>query len=231
MEMDFEASAFKYKRFVPSLMARYGFSKVDGHYVYETLFMDGAFRAKLSVSDDGSFVGEVTDLMNDEIYAHLRMESFDGPYVNSVRSAYMGVLSDIAEKCCTDVLFYSEQANRITAWILEHYGVRPDFPWDEKPHRTSGVFRHSDSRKWFGLIMNLRLGQLLKNGDKTPVDVMNLKIDPYYDGASLRTVPGIFEAYHMNHKSWISVLLDDTLDDRSVMILVETSFNLTSRTV
>ncbi|MBR4427275.1 MAG: MmcQ/YjbR family DNA-binding protein [Spirochaetales bacterium] len=229
MDNALEASVFKYKRFVPSLMEKYGFSRIDGHYVYETLFMNGAFKAKLTVFEDGSFFGEVVDMMNEEIYAHLRMETFDGPYVNSVRTAYIEVLSDIASKCCTDVLFYSDQANRITAWILKRYGVRPDFPWDEKPHKSSGVFRHTDSRKWFGLIMNLRLGQLLKNKDSTSVDVMNLKIDPY-DGESLRTVPGIFEAYHMNHKSWISVVLNDTLDDRSVMILIESSFNLTSRT-
>lgn len=230
MDNAIEASVFKYKRFVPSLMEKYGFSKTDGKYVYETLFMNGAFQAKLTVSEDGSFCGEVVDVMNEEIYAHLRMEAFDGPYVNSVRSAYIEVLSDIASKCCTDVLFYADQANRITAWILERYGVRPDFPWDEKPHKSSGVFRHTDNRKWFGLIMNLKMGQLLKNKDNTPVDVMNLKIDPY-DGEKLRTVFGIFEAYHMNHKSWISVVLNDTLDDKAVMILVEESFNLTSQTV
>lgn len=230
MENEIEASVFKYKRFVPSLMEKYGFSRFDGRYVYETLFMNGAFKAKLTVSEDGSFIGEVVDMMNDEIYAHLRMEAFDGPYVNSVRAAYIQVLSGISSKCCTDVMFYSDQANRITTWILERYGVHPDFPWDEKPHKSSGVFRHTDNRKWFGLIMNLKMGQLLKNKDNTPVDVMNLKIDPY-DGESLRKVFGIFEAYHMNHKSWISVLLNDTLDDKYVMILVEESFNLTSRTV
>ena len=65
-----------------------------------------------------------------------------------------------------------------------------------------------------------------KTKDKKLVDVMNLKLDTF--GADrIMSVPGIFPAYHMNHKLWISVLLDDTLSDEEVMILVDDSFRLT----
>lgn len=33
--------------------------------------------------------------------------------------------------------------------------------------------------------------------------------------------------YHMNHKSWISLALDDTLSDSLIMELVSKSYNLT----
>lgn len=108
----------------------------------------------------------------------------------------------------------------------EAYGVKPDFPWGQSPHEHSGVFRHADSGKWFALIMRIRREQLTKDGEKTPVDVMNLKIDPD-EPSPLRN--GVYPAFHMNHKSWITVTLDDTLSDDEVMEHIETSFRMTGK--
>ena len=204
-----------------------GFSENGKDMILETDFMDGGFHSVLTVKADGSVSGRVIDVMNDEDYVQLRHENFNGAYVNSVRAAYRELLEDIASRCCRDVLFASDQANRITALIQERYGVSPDFPWDEDPYNAAGVFRHDDNRKWFGLIMNIRMGALLKNNDRSPVDVINLKLDTY-DADRIRSVPGVFPAYHMNHRLWISVALNDTLHDEEVMILVDDSFRLTS---
>lgn len=224
--MEIEQQAFLRRRFIPSLMRSFGFTESGRDMVYASDFMDGAFRYTLTVKPDASVTGNVIDVMNEEEYTQLRYDNFDGAYVNSVRAAYLAELERIAASCCRDVLFTSDQANRITGLILERYGVTPDFPWDEDPHQASGVFRHTDSRKWFGLIMNIPIGSLLKNKDKKLVDVMNLKLDTF--GADrIMSVPGIFPAYHMNHRLWISVLLDDTLSDEEVMILVDDSFRLT----
>ena len=78
-----------------------------------------------------------------------------------------------------------------------------------------------------GKKVNVRRGALTKNGDDTPVDVMNLKVDPVKAQDVLK-IPGVYPAYHMNHKQWISVALDGTLTDGDVMELVGTSFDLTS---
>ncbi len=223
--MTIEDKVFQRKRFLPALMLEFGFSEEDGTYRYESDFMDGSFHAVLCVSGGLVSSAKVIDVMNEEEYYPLRNEGLDGPFVSLVKSEYEKILSVIADKCCIDVLFSSDQANRITDLILKRYGVCPDFPWDESPHRTSGVFRHKDNNKWFGLIMHLDRSKLLKNGDKTPVDVLNLKVDPE---SCDRNVFGVFEAYHMNHKSWISVMLDDCLEDDIVMELVDRSFVLTS---
>ena len=166
--------------------------------------------------------------MNEEEYYQLRNEDFDGAYVNSVRTAYRELLEEIASSCCRDVLFASDQANRITELILGEYGVSPDFPWDEDPYNAAGVFRHAESRKWFGLIMNIPIGSLLHNKDKRPVDVINLKLDTD-DAERIRSIPAVFPAFHMNHKLWISVVLDDTVQDEVVMALVDDSFRLTGK--
>ena len=87
----------------------------------------------------------------------------------------------------------------------------------------NGVFRHLDNNKWFSLIMYVSLDALLKDGNTRMVNIMNLKSEEHYD------IDGIYPAYHMNHKSWISLALDDTLSDSLIMELVSKSYNLTKK--
>lgn len=226
--MEIEQKVFRRKRFVLSLMKDHGFRESGDDMVLESDFMGGDFHSVLTAFPDGSVSGKVIDVMNEEEYYQLRNEDFDGAYVNSVRTAYRELLEEIASSCCRDVLFASDQANRITELILGEYGVSPDFPWDEDPYNAAGVFRHAESRKWFGLIMNIPIGSLLHNKDKRPVDVINLKLDTD-DAERIRSIPAVFPAFHMNHKLWISVVLDDTVQDEVVMALVDDSFRLTGK--
>lgn len=218
--MTIEEKVFLRKRFLPEALTAYGFSKTDAGYVYRADFMDGDFTAVVTVTERGEASGTVIDNMNGEVYAPLRSDRFNGAYVNAVRSAYEDVLAEIAAHCCRDTLFGSDQANRIADRIFTSYGVRPDFPWGQSPHEHSGVFRHAEGGKWFALIMRIRRGLLSRDGDETMTDVVNLKIDPEQGRPELDCV---YPAYHMNHKLWITVTLDDTLSDDEVMELIETS--------
>lgn len=226
--MTIEEKIFQKKRFDPARMERFGFVTEDGIRTIRMPFLNGDFAAALRVSGDGHISGTVVDMMNGEEYAPLRNERFNGAYVNSVRSAYEELLQTIAQACCTDVLFASDQANRIAARIANRFGAEPDFPWSKDPYDSAGVFRHADTEKWFALVMNITVHALKKNGDRTPIDAINLKIDPP-DGPKLTETDGIFPAYHMNHKSWITVTLDDRLSDDAVMALIENSYRLTNR--
>ena len=223
--MTIEEKAFLRKRFLPEALERYGFRKTDAGYVYRTDFMDGDFTAVVAVTEQGEASGTVIDNMNGEEYAPLRSDRFNGAYVNAVRSAYEDLLADIAAHCCRDTLFDTDQANRIADRIFERYGVRPDFPWGQSPYDRAGTFRHADSGKWFALIMRIRRGLLSKDADGRMIDVMNLKIDPN-EKSPLQD--GVYPAYHMNHKMWITATLDDTLSDDEIMKLVDVSFRMTA---
>ena len=74
--------------------------------------------------------------------------------------------------------------------------------------------------------MNIDRRHLDREASEENVDVINLKADENKT-AALHKIRGIYPAYHMNHKKWISVTLDDTLDDRDVMDLIDESFRLT----
>lgn len=36
---------------------------------------------------------------------------------------------------------------------------------------------------------------------------------------------GIYIAYHMNKKNWVSIILDDTLTDNEIISLIDISYN------
>lgn len=238
-----EDKVFQRKRPVTKRLIQKGFRKTEEGYRYETGFMDGEFCAVIQFDKNGKLTGQVIDQMNGEEYAPLRMESYNGAYVNTVRNAYEELLQDIADSCCTETVFVAEQSNRIAELIFRHYGISPDFPFGESSDEAYGTFRHADNRKWFALIMNIKLAALLRTANKvaadsgnredkekpdTRIDIVNLKILPE-KGKALRSEKGIYPAYHMNHVHWISVVLNDTLSDDRVMELIDESFRLTEQ--
>ena len=58
------------------------------------------------------------------------------------------------------------------------------------------------------------------------VEVVNLKHDQV---ANLLLEKGIYPAFHMNKRYWISLPLDDTLSDEQIVKLFESSWFLTSK--
>lgn len=110
-------------------------------------------------------------------------------------------------------------------YINKKYGTSPEYPWSR--YDDNAVFRHSDNRKWFALVMNVHREKLGLSGAGA-VDVVNLKIDDMVFKDILVRVEGIFPAYHMNKKHWISVLLDGTVEKDQVYDLIDVSFAATA---
>lgn len=225
---DIAKTLFQKKRFIPEALENFGFRKTPRGYEYTAVIMDGDFQAEVVVIPGETPVVRVADTLTGEEYVPLRAAGFTGAYVTSVREACEDLLRRIAVACTREVLFASEQANRISEMISRKYGVSPDFPWEKNrsQYQSYGVYRHSDTGKWFALIMNVRRDVLFKDGCEDTADIINLKAGPertreLCDGIA------VFPGYHMNHKNWISVLLDDRLSDETVMSLVADSFELT----
>ena len=115
----------------------------------------------------------------------------------------------------------------LAQYILETYSTEPDYPWLKSP--TFAVFRQSSNRKWFALIMDIPRDKLGLPGTEL-LDIVNLKCDPLLIG-SLRRMPGIFPAYHMNKESWISVALDGTVPEEQIKMLLDMCYAATKSTV
>ena len=64
----------------------------------------------------------------------------------------------------------------------------------------------------------------LEKGREGLVEAVNIKHDQVAD---LLSQKGIYPAFHMNKRYWLSLVLDDSLSDDDVLELLEISWNLT----
>ncbi len=197
----------------------YGLQRAGDVWRLERTFLDGAFRAVVTIDAAGRVTGEVIDTMTDEAYLPLRLKNPSGSYVYGVRHAYEELLHEVAEACFTSLPFVSAQANRICERVREAWGDAPEFPWKEKAYAANGVFRHPATRKWYGLIMPVLWTKLVP-GREGRVEILNVKVS---DAAGAVIQDGCYPAYHMNKKYWISIALDDTLADDAIWPILNES--------
>ncbi len=109
-------------------------------------------------------------------------------------------------------------------YITENYNANAEFLWAKYPDYA--IFRHNSNRKWFALIMTISKEKLgLPECDM--IDIMNVKCETIMIN-SFRAEKGIYAAYHMNKANWISVLLDGSVSDEKVKMLIDMSFRLTA---
>ncbi len=197
------------------------FSGNTGHF--EKLFKDNLFKAIIKISSDGIITGSVYDTENKGEFLPLRLECSKGAFVNEIRTEYENILSDIRNKCYQKTYFVYAQSNRITEKINKKYGSRPEFLWDK--FKGSGIFRNPASKKWYAAILDTSGTKFELETDET-VEVINLKLSPNHTEKLLRQ-KGFYPAYHMNKKYWISVILNETVNDDFIMNLVEESYRCT----
>lgn len=107
--------------------------------------------------------------------------------------------------------------------ILKTYGICADYPF--KQDCTTGVFRHSDTGKWFAISMCIRARKLALDSEAM-LDVVNLKCAPEVIESLAGSETGIFPAYHMKKAHWLTVVLD-LCDAHTLAWLLSISYDLT----
>jgi len=116
-----------------------------------------------------------------------------------------------------------DQRQEIFDYARQKYGSEPDYPWSSYP--TYAALRHTDSKKWYALLMTVR-GSALGLPSDERVEILNLKCDPLLKG-SLLMKEGFLPAYHMNKGSWITVCLDRGVETEEILTLLDMSYELT----
>ncbi|MBR5683136.1 MAG: MmcQ/YjbR family DNA-binding protein [Ruminococcus sp.] len=114
--------------------------------------------------------------------------------------------------------------DRLFAFAAERFGTKPEYLWSRTP--DCAVLRCSND-KWYAIVMDVD-GSKLGRPELGKVDIVNVKCSPMMTG-SLLAVDGIFPAYHMNKESWISVLLDGSVDIEQLKALLEMSHELSGK--
>lgn len=219
--MKIEADIFKTYTLNENKLIDYGFVKEQSIYKYIDYILDNTFQVIINIDQNGKVEGKVFDLDAESEYTNFRIKDITGSFALKVKEEYQLILKDIRDKCYDKKYFIFNQSNRITKLIIKKYKIIPEFLWEKNP--TFGVFRNQKSKKWFGIIMNIDKSKIIPD-QKGEIEILNLKLD---DKNYLQE-KGIYSAYHMNKKSWVSIILDETLTDEKIMKLVEISYGLSA---
>lgn len=208
-----------YQIHLPSLLP-FGFILSDNRYTYREVFMEGQFEAVVEADEAGQLSSYVWDCEMEEVYTAHLVTAPAGAFVGQVRESYQSILARVEEVCCIALPFSKDQSNRIAQLIKEKWGDLPDYPFAKSPE--TGAFRHPTNSKWYALVTQVKRGQLDGSAEQELVEIVNLKVDGR-EIAELLSQSGIFPAYHMSKKTWVSVLLDETVEDQMVFALLEKS--------
>ena len=210
---------FKSYQFNQEKAHTYGFVENSGVWTYSYQILQDDFVMTVYITADNvSF--QVFDQETGDLYPQVHMESMRGSFVGSVREACLEILYQI-RKVCFDVQdFICPQTKRIMTKVQEKYGNQLEYLWEKSP--DTAVLRHEDNQKWYAVVMRIPWDKLEK-GREGLVEAVNLKHDQVAD---LLSKKGIYPAFHMNKRYWLSLALDDTLSDEMVLELIERSWNL-----
>ena len=145
-----------------------------------------------------------------------------GPFSSKIRDEVEKILSSMIYSLSPKE---EKVRDRVISIFLDKYGIEGEMPWSDD--NTSIVFRSNKNKKWIGIMMDIPCSRLKLQGEER-VDVINLKhtqskIPSLIDNRS------IFPAWHMNKKTWITVLLSSDLDWDFFSSLVEESRRLVEK--
>lgn len=112
-----------------------------------------------------------------------------------------------------------EARQKWTKWMTENIVPYHGNPFEKTEAMGFTIEEHG---KWYGLMMELPL-QKLGVASQANALILNVKIHPE-DKERLIAHDGIFEAYHMNKKHWISIALNVCTDDALIKECIYTSY-------
>ena len=213
---------FKAYKFNKKKAISFGFIEENGIFKYSSLILENDFQLIVSIEDkEISF--QVYDRETGDLYPQVHMDSMRGSFVRAVREACLEVLLQIRKSCFDVQDFICPQTKRIMAIVQEKYGNQLEYLWEKSP--DTAILRHDSNQKWYAVLMKISWEKLDK-GREGLVEVINVKHDQV---VSLIQEKGIYPAFHMNKRYWITVPLDDTFTDEKVLELFEISWDLTRK--
>ena len=217
----FEEQFFLHRKVNYVKLLEYGFAEASDGYRYSTAVMDGQFQLHVFITNDGTVSTKMFDAANEE-YALYKVTSAVGAYVGEVRTACENVLIDISLKCCDSDVFRSGQTLAVIEYVRKKYGDELEFLW--KKFSDNGVWRRKDNRKWYGLVFTISKSKLGLDSDEV-VEAIDLRLRPEQMPETIDN-KRYFPGWHMNKKSWYTMILDGSVPTEEIIRRIDESYAL-----
>lgn len=205
----------------PELLTGYGFGREGDDLVYRRTLPDTGLLMTVRVGGDGRISAEVSDPATGEPYT-LHLTGAAGSFVGAVRSGYEETLADIAARCSEPDVFKAEQSRALTEYAREKYGGELEYLWGQFP--GDAVWRRADTQKWYGLLMTLEAGKLgLPSGGTVEIVDFRARRE---DMEGILARKGYYPGWHMNKRSWYTIVLDGTVPLDEICARMDESYAL-----
>ena len=227
----------RYKLSNEKSLIKYGFQKTNENtYFYQTNIDEESFSIslKLTILNDLSYKFNLTFFEDNEEYplTNFILNNFTQTTLSDfnlqVLQKITTFLLDLRDFAFIKVEFNNEIANKVSDYIKEVYGASAEFPFKNDP--TYAVFRNKENNKWFAMIMDVpfsKIDRINHSKDNSTQYILNVKADSTKIPTLIDTYDYIFKGYHMNSKTWISILLLDNNEIlKHIYLLLKDSYTL-----
>lgn len=215
-----EEGLLKDKNWQRDKLLAYGFQQEEDGLIFCQSIMDGQFEVRIRIKIPAQAWACVWDMAMGEAYHAVHIKGMTGSFVGEVRKHYHTILKQVVRACSQKESFQSLQGKRLVNYLAETFQEYPDYPFKKAP--DIAVMRYPSNQKWYALIARIPWSALLQSDTDEEVEMINVKVAPTQIEEFLKK-PGIFPAYHMSKKHWVSIVLDDTLSDAELVAFVKKS--------
>ena len=214
----------KRKKPIHEKLTAYGIEKEGNMFRYSREIRDGEFTLTLEIGKDGAIGTELIEKETGEEYV-LYKTNASGAYVGGIRAAIGEVVGDVTGKCYETSVFRTEQAQMLREFVRETFGDELEFLWTQFP--DNAVWRRKDNRKWYGAILTVE-GRKLGLESERIEEIVDLRMDPK-EAEEILSRANYYPGWHMNKKSWYTLILDGSISDGELKERLGESYRLAGK--
>lgn len=214
------AELLKDKKILTKRLVPFGFVKEGTRYRYSKDIVGGSFRLEMTVSRGQKVSIKVFDNDSGEEYLLLSVLSVQGSLVGRIRKEVSEIVDKFAAECLKQESFKKKSTHDLACYAEQKYGDSPEYLWEKFPQFAA--IRKHETKKWYcllGTVNSKRIGAATEG----VAEIANFKIEPSKIPVLLKQA-GFYPAYHMNKKSWVTVLLDGTVPLDKIKQLLDESY-------
>ena len=216
-----EQDIFKNKKINSNKLLAYGFKKSNNKFVFSSEFINGDFSLFIEIKAPNIIKTKLTENSTCEIYT-LHLTNSQGEFVGKIREQYNEILLDILEKCFENDAFKFNQTQFVIDYIRSKYSDELEFLW--KDYTNCAIARRKDNKKWYLIIATIPKNKLGLKSDEI-VEIIDLRADKEQISKILNQ-NNIYKGWHMNKKSWITIILDGSIKDNELCQKIDESYIL-----
>ncbi|MGN0453525.1 MAG: MmcQ/YjbR family DNA-binding protein [Ruminococcus sp.] len=209
---------------IPKKLIAYGFKNIDELYIYRTDISNGEFELTVQIDMNGRVDTHLVEKETGEAYTLYKTDA-SGTYIGRIRDEIDQTLSDIFKECFETSVFKMPQTQRVIKFIRESYGDELEFLWPASPHNA--VWRRKDSQKWYGAVLTVQGNKIGLETENTE-EIIDLRMNPAEAEAVLSRA-NYYPGWHMNKKSWFTLVLDGSVTDEELKIRIAESYELAGK--